>query len=198
MIPKGYRTVWSGEFQQMQDGERRLMFIIPLSLVLIFILLYLAFHSFVDAIVVLFSTYWRLSLGGIWAAMLTDTNFQHRRRCWFHVDFWRGNYGRIAPCLVVQSPPLGGTAVARSDSQGGRTADSAGDDDSTDSNLRALAGPPFSLKVGAPNSEAASNRRGWQHDHDAVVDSRYLMPVLYSCLYGNREPSSRAAAAWPH
>ena len=37
-----YRAVWSGEFEEMQDAEARLMLIIPLSLGLIFILLYSA------------------------------------------------------------------------------------------------------------------------------------------------------------
>ncbi len=44
-----YRTVWSGEFEEMEKAEARLMIIIPLSLGLIFILLYLAFRSLLDA-----------------------------------------------------------------------------------------------------------------------------------------------------
>jgi cobalt-zinc-cadmium resistance protein CzcA len=69
-----YRAVWSGEFEEMEDAELRLLFIIPLSLVLIFILLYMAFHSFLDALVVL-SNVLALSVGGIWALYLTGTNF---------------------------------------------------------------------------------------------------------------------------
>src|SRR5262249_51857784 len=41
-----YRAVWSGEFEQMEDAEGRLWIIIPISLGLIFILLYIPFHSF--------------------------------------------------------------------------------------------------------------------------------------------------------
>ncbi len=74
LIPVGYRAEWSGEFQQMEEGEGRLMLIVPLSLVLIFMLLYVAFRSVLDAIVVLFNVV-ELSLGGIWALFLTDTNF---------------------------------------------------------------------------------------------------------------------------
>ncbi|MGH7140005.1 MAG: efflux RND transporter permease subunit, partial [Pirellulales bacterium] len=74
LIPQGYRVDWSGEFQQMEEGERRLMFIIPVSLILIFMLLYLAFRSLLDAIVVLFNVV-ELSLGGLWALFLTGTNF---------------------------------------------------------------------------------------------------------------------------
>src|SRR5262249_56756125 len=69
-----YRADWSGEFQQMEEAERRLMVIIPLSLGLILMLLYIALHSVVDALVVLANVL-AMSLGGIWALLLTDTNF---------------------------------------------------------------------------------------------------------------------------
>jgi len=69
-----YRAEWSGEFQEMQEANERLMVIIPLSLGLIFGLLYLAFHSLLDALVIL-SNVVALSLGGVWALVLTGTNF---------------------------------------------------------------------------------------------------------------------------
>ena len=62
-----YHAVWSGEFEEMEDAERRLMLIVPLSLGLIFILLYSAFRSFLDAVVVL-SNVLALSMGGVWAS----------------------------------------------------------------------------------------------------------------------------------
>src|SRR5262249_29686972 len=69
-----YRAVWSGEFEEMEDAEGRLMIMVPVALVLIFILLYSAFRSFLDSIVVLTNVL-ALSLGGIWALLLTGTNF---------------------------------------------------------------------------------------------------------------------------
>lgn len=74
LFKEPYTTEWSGEFQEMKEAEARLMIIIPLSLILIFILLYLAFHSLLDACVVL-SNVLDLSVGGIWALYLTGTNF---------------------------------------------------------------------------------------------------------------------------
>ncbi len=50
------------------------MVIIPTSLVLIFLLLYLAFRSLIDACLVLMNVV-ALSLGGVWALLLTNTNF---------------------------------------------------------------------------------------------------------------------------
>ena len=74
LFVRGYRDEWSGEFQNMQEGEARLLLIVPMSLILVFLLLYIAFHSFLDATVVLFNVV-ELSLGGIWALFLTGTNF---------------------------------------------------------------------------------------------------------------------------
>jgi cobalt-zinc-cadmium resistance protein CzcA len=74
LIPVPYYTEWSGEFQEMEEAEYRLMFIIPISLALIFVLLYLAFHSLLDALVIL-SNVVALSLGGVWALLLTGTPF---------------------------------------------------------------------------------------------------------------------------
>ncbi len=73
MLP-GYTTEWSGEFKQMEEAEERLMYIVPVSLVLIFVLLYLSFRTLLDALVVL-SNVAALSLGGIWALLLTGNNF---------------------------------------------------------------------------------------------------------------------------
>lgn len=74
LIKAPYRIEWDGEFQEMQEAEARLMIIIPASLTLIFLLLYFAFHSVLDALLVLMNVV-ALSLGGIWALWLTNTNF---------------------------------------------------------------------------------------------------------------------------
>jgi cobalt-zinc-cadmium resistance protein CzcA len=69
-----YRAEWSGEFEEMEQAEGRLLFWGALSLLGIVILLYLAFHSFLDAAVV-FSNVVAMCLGGFWALWLTGINF---------------------------------------------------------------------------------------------------------------------------
>jgi cobalt-zinc-cadmium resistance protein CzcA len=69
-----YHAEWSGEFEEMEAATGRLIEIIPVSVALIFILLYLAFRSFLDTLVVL-SNVVALSMGGIWALWLTGTHF---------------------------------------------------------------------------------------------------------------------------
>src|SRR5207244_13383465 len=48
-----YRAEWSGEFQEMEEAEDRLVLVVGLALALIIVLLYLAFHSFLSASVFL-------------------------------------------------------------------------------------------------------------------------------------------------
>ena len=69
-----FRAVWSGEFEQMEEANGRLMWIIPLSLSLILILLYSAFRSILDTLVI-FSNVFDVAVGGVWALYLTNTSF---------------------------------------------------------------------------------------------------------------------------
>src|SRR5262249_45623563 len=68
------RREWRGEFQEMEEAEHRLRLVVSLALVLIVILLYLAFNSLLDTVVVLSNVLAAL-LGGLWALLLTGTNF---------------------------------------------------------------------------------------------------------------------------
>jgi Cu/Ag efflux pump CusA len=74
LIQPPYEREMGGEFEQMEDGERRLLLYIPASLAIIFLLLYVAFRSLLDALVIL-SNVFDLAIGGIWALYLTNTNF---------------------------------------------------------------------------------------------------------------------------
>ncbi|MDG3002338.1 efflux RND transporter permease subunit [Paludisphaera mucosa] len=73
-LPRGYSLVWSGEFAQMQQANARLMWIVPLAIGLILILLYMAFNSTKDALLVMANVI-AATMGGIWALKLTSTPF---------------------------------------------------------------------------------------------------------------------------
>src|SRR5262249_27551969 len=57
-----------------EAANRRLMIYVPISLALIFLLLYIAFRSFLDTFVVC-SNVVGMCMGGVWALLLTGTNF---------------------------------------------------------------------------------------------------------------------------
>ncbi|MFO0842468.1 MAG: efflux RND transporter permease subunit [Gemmataceae bacterium] len=69
-----YFAEWSGEFRQMQEAERRLVVVVAAAFALIFLLIYLAFRSLLDSLVVL-SGALSVSIGGVWALLLMGINF---------------------------------------------------------------------------------------------------------------------------
>jgi heavy metal efflux system protein len=73
-LPPGYRYAWAGEFQELQEAVRRLAVVVPVSLVLIFFLLYGTFGNVRDA-TLLIGTVPPALIGGILALLVTHTNF---------------------------------------------------------------------------------------------------------------------------
>ena len=69
-LPPGYRIVWSGQFENQQRAMRRLQIIVPISLLLIFGLLFWAFHSLRNAILILMNVPFAM-IGGFVALLVT-------------------------------------------------------------------------------------------------------------------------------
>jgi cobalt-zinc-cadmium resistance protein CzcA len=74
LLPGGYRLEWVGEFGNLQEAISRLIVVVPLSIALIVLLLYLNFHSFRDALLAA-SVIPMANLGGIFALWATHTAF---------------------------------------------------------------------------------------------------------------------------
>ncbi len=74
LLPGGYRLEWVGEFGNLQEAISRLIVVVPLSIALIILLLYLNFHSFRDALLAA-SVIPMALLGGIFALWATHTAF---------------------------------------------------------------------------------------------------------------------------
>lgn len=73
-LPERYRMEWHGEFDQLQDEKSRLAMIVPLSLLLVLFLVYIAVKSFRDAVLVLATVPIAL-IGGVFSLALTGTEF---------------------------------------------------------------------------------------------------------------------------
>ena len=73
-LPAGYRLEWSGEFAQMQEANKRLAVMVPVSVMLIMIMLYTMFGSFKDALMVMAGVL-AAFMGGLWALQITGMNF---------------------------------------------------------------------------------------------------------------------------
>ncbi len=73
-IPGGYRLEWVGEFGELQEALARLSFVVPLSLVLIGVLLYVNFSSLTDTLLAA-SVMPMTAIGGIFGLYFTGTPF---------------------------------------------------------------------------------------------------------------------------
>jgi cobalt-zinc-cadmium resistance protein CzcA len=73
-IPGGYRLEWVGEFGNLQEAIERLKIVVPISIMLIAVLLYLNFSSVTDTVLAL-SVIPMALIGGIFALFLTGTPF---------------------------------------------------------------------------------------------------------------------------
>jgi len=70
VLEPGYRIVWSGQFENQQRAMKRLSFIVPVSLVLIFVLLFWAFQSLKNASLIVMNVPFAM-IGGLVALLLT-------------------------------------------------------------------------------------------------------------------------------
>jgi cobalt-zinc-cadmium resistance protein CzcA len=73
-VPRGYSIAWSGEFENQVRAQNRLTQVVPVCIVLIFFLLFVAFGNVRDAGLVLVNVPFAL-IGGIWALHITGTIF---------------------------------------------------------------------------------------------------------------------------
>jgi cobalt-zinc-cadmium resistance protein CzcA len=74
MLPPGYRIDWAGEYASQQRSQRRLMIVVPITVLIILIILYTMFNSFKWAQLML-ANIAMAPLGGLLALLLTGTHF---------------------------------------------------------------------------------------------------------------------------
>jgi heavy metal efflux system protein len=73
-LPRGYYIQWSGEYESEKRAERRLLIIVPLTILLIFVILYTMFQSFKWALLILANVA-MARIGGLLALLVTGTFF---------------------------------------------------------------------------------------------------------------------------
>jgi copper/silver efflux system protein len=72
-LPTGYQLVWSGQFESMQRVSQRLRVVVPLTLGIIFVLLFLNFNDVVESGLVMVAVPFAL-VGGVWSLWLLHYN----------------------------------------------------------------------------------------------------------------------------
>ena len=72
-LPAGYSVSWSGQFEYLERATARLQLVIPATLVIVFVLLYLAFNRFDEALLIMGTLPFALA-GGIWLLWILGHN----------------------------------------------------------------------------------------------------------------------------
>lgn len=73
-LPAGYYVAWSGQYENQQRAKSRLLFVVPIVVLVIFGLLYLTYHSALEAAHVLMAVPFALT-GGVYLVWLLGYNF---------------------------------------------------------------------------------------------------------------------------
>jgi Cu(I)/Ag(I) efflux system membrane protein CusA/SilA len=72
-FPPGYYVTWSGQFEYMQRAIEKLKMVVPLTILIVFVLLYLNFNRLTETLIVMLSVPFSL-VGGIWLMWALDYN----------------------------------------------------------------------------------------------------------------------------
>ena len=72
-FPPGYYATWSGQFEYMERAKAKLAVVVPVTLLIIFLLLYLNFRRLTETVIVMLSVPFSL-VGGVWLMWLLDYN----------------------------------------------------------------------------------------------------------------------------
>ena len=72
-LPPGYSISWSGQFEYLERATQKLKLVVPATLVIIFVLLYLTFRRFADALLIMATLPFAL-VGGFWLMYLLGYN----------------------------------------------------------------------------------------------------------------------------
>ena len=73
-LPRGYHLEWAGEYESEQRSSRRLMLVVPITILVIFIIIYTMFRSAKWALLIL-AVVTMAPLGGLLALLITGTHF---------------------------------------------------------------------------------------------------------------------------
>ncbi|WP_016955336.1 efflux RND transporter permease subunit [Catenovulum agarivorans] len=73
-LPAGYSITWAGQYEYMQRAQQKLSYVLPLTLGIIIVLLYLNFRNVTDVLLII-GTLPMAMIGGLWLLYLEGFNF---------------------------------------------------------------------------------------------------------------------------
>ena len=97
-MPTGYRLEWSGQFEAMERANRTLRVVVPITLAIIFLLLYVNFRSVTESLIVMLSVPFAL-VGSVWLLWVLGYNLSVA--VWVGLIALAGVAAEIAVVLLV-------------------------------------------------------------------------------------------------
>ena len=200
VFPPGTYAVWSGQFEYLERAEAKLKIVVPATLLLIFVLLYLNFGRIAETLIVMLSLPFAL-VGGLWLVWWMGFNMSvavggglHRpgrrggRDRRGDADLSRPGAGGSARAMRGGGPRLHARRPSRRDHGGRRRAGAAQDDDRDGHRRRPAAHP---VERGHRLGSHAAHRRADDRRH-GELDAAHLAGDSGDLCAGER------LAASPH
>ena len=103
-LPEGYRVDWGGTYENLRSAVKRMMIVLPLSLALIFLLLYATFGSMKLGLLIFLSVPFA-AIGGVWLLFLRGIDFSISAGIGFICPGRRLGPRRPGPRLGDPRPP---------------------------------------------------------------------------------------------
>ena len=166
-LPTGYRIVWSGEFDNLEAAKARLMIVVPITLLLIFVLLYSLFNSLRDSLLALAGIPFAIG-GGLIALYLAGLDFSISAAIGFISLFGVAVMDGILNITYFRELRASGMSIADAVFQRRRAAHAADADDGAVRRRRPVPGGAVA-RHRQPGAAAAGHRGGRRHVHRTVA-----------------------------
>ena len=119
-LPAGYSISWSGQFEYLERASAKLRVVVPFTLLVIFVLLYLIFRRFDEALLIMATLPLSL-IGGFWFIYLLGHDVLHCDGRWVH-RARRSRGGIWRDHVDLSQTSMGGAACSGSSGVGGNAA----------------------------------------------------------------------------
>ena len=182
-LPPGYRIDWAGEYASQERSQKRLAIVLPITILIIFIILYTMFHSFKWATLML-ANIAMAPLGGLLALLVTHTHFSVSSGVGFLALFGVCVQTGVIMLEYINQLRARGHAVIDAAVAGAVLETSPHHDDDARRNFRIIARSPIAghrLRFTA----AVRHRHSWRSTAAMVLKISRL-PTLYVWVAGAR------------
>ncbi len=178
-LPQGYTIDWAGEYESEKRSQRRFLVILPVTVIVIFIILYTMFRSMKWALLIL-TNLAMAPLGGLLALLATGTNFSVSSGVGFLALFGVSVQTGVIMLEYINQLRAEGYSIEESAVEGAVLAAAANHDDDAGRYARIVARRAFSrnwIRFAAPVRDCDRGRINFGFAHGSISSSHALRLV---------------------